>query len=111
MGDEKVGYGKPPKHAQFQPGVCPNPKGRGSGRDFNADEIMNKVLLTKIAFQENGKRKTASRLELAIRRLAAEATKGKVVSAALLLKLWAHAKKHRDTDTNIIRVIGDADLD
>ena len=27
MSDYDVGYGKPPKHAQFKKGVCPNPMG------------------------------------------------------------------------------------
>jgi hypothetical protein len=45
-------------------------------------------------------------LELAIRRLAAKAAKGDVASAALLLKVWAHAKKHGDSGPIIITVSG-----
>ena len=67
---------------------------------------MNEVLHTRIAFRENGRMKKASRLELAIRRLAAEAAKGDAVSAASLLKLRAHAKKHGDTGPIVIRVKG-----
>jgi len=106
MGDYKIGYGKPPKHSQFQKGVCPNPHGRGKRRGLEVDEIMNEVLHTRIAFRENGRMKKASRLELAIRRLAAEAAKGDAVSAASLLKLRAHAKKHGDTGPIVIRVKG-----
>jgi hypothetical protein len=57
------------------------------------EEIIKDVLHTRIDFRENGRVKKASRLELGIRRLGAEAAKGNVASAALLLKLWAHAKK------------------
>jgi Family of unknown function (DUF5681) len=67
---------------------------------------MNKVLHTRIEFRESGRLKKASRLELTIRRIAAAATKGDVASAALLLKLWAHAKKHGDTGPIVIRIVG-----
>ena len=106
MRDYKVGYGRPPKHSQFRKGICPNPKGRGKGRGPKWDEIINKVLHARIAFRENGRVKHASRLELAIRRLAAKAAKGDVASAASLLKVWAHAKKHGDSGPIIIRVSG-----
>ena len=47
MGHYDVGYGKPPKHAQFKKGVCPNPHGRGKRRDLKVAEILNKVLNAK----------------------------------------------------------------
>ena len=95
MSDYDVGYGKPPKHAQFKKGVCPNPHGRGKRRDLTVAEILNKVLNAKTEFRERGKLKKASRIELSIRRFAALATKGDVASAAWLLKMRAHAKKWR----------------
>jgi uncharacterized protein DUF5681 len=92
MGHYDVGYGKPPKHAQFKKGICPNPHGRGKRRDLTVAEILNKVLNAKTDFRERGKLKKASRIELSIRRFAALATKGDVASAAWLLKMRAHAK-------------------
>ena len=106
MSGYKVGYGKPPKHSQFQKGICPNPKGRGGGRDFKLEDITNKVLHTPIAFRESGKVKKASRLELMVRRLAAQAVKGDVASAAQLLMLRVHAQKHGDTGPLVIKVTG-----
>src|ERR1700730_4306369 len=91
MSDYDVGYGKPPKHSQFKKGVCPNPAGRGKRRDRKVGEIMTKVLNAKTEFRDRGKVKKASRIELAIRRLAASAIKGDVASAAWLLKMRAHA--------------------
>ncbi|PNE09703.1 MAG: hypothetical protein CR217_18610 [Beijerinckiaceae bacterium] len=61
MSDYDVGYGKPPKHAQFKKGVCPNPHGRGKRRDLKVAEILNKVLNAKTEFRERGKLKKASR--------------------------------------------------
>jgi Family of unknown function (DUF5681) len=106
MSGYQVGYGKPPKHSQFQKGICPNPKGRGSGRDLKLGDITNKVLHTPIAFRDGGKLKKASRLELMIRRLAVQAMKGDVASAAQLLTLRAHAQKHGDTGPLVIRITG-----
>ena len=97
MSDYDVGYAKPPKHAQFKKGVCPNPHGRGKRRDLTVAEILNKVLNAKTDFRERGKLKKASRIELSIRRFAALATKGDVASAAWLLKMRAHAKKYGDS--------------
>ena len=102
-----VGYGKPPKHSQFKKGVCPNPKGRGKRGDLPLREILDSVLNAKTSFRERGKLKKASRLDLTIRRLAALAIKGDVSSAALLLKMRAHAEKHPDdSGPTIIRIIG-----
>jgi hypothetical protein len=62
MSDYDVGYGKPPKHARFKKGVCPNPHGRGKRRDLKVAEILNKVLNAKTEFRERGKLKKASRI-------------------------------------------------
>jgi Family of unknown function (DUF5681) len=106
MSDYDVGYGKPPKHSQFKKGVCPNPRGRGKRQDLNVGEIMNEVLNSKTEFRERGKLKKISRIELSVRRLVASAAKGDVSSAALLLKIRAHAEKYHETGPTIIRIIG-----
>jgi len=106
MSDYDVGYGKPPKHARFKKGVCPNPAGRGKRRDLKVAEILNKVLNAKTEFRERGKLKKASRIELSVRRLAASALKGDVGSAASLLKMRAHAEKHHETGPTIIKIVG-----
>jgi hypothetical protein len=38
-----VGYGRPPKHTQFKPGQCPNPKGRPKGRLKLETEFNNEL--------------------------------------------------------------------
>ena len=107
MTEYDVGYGKPPKHSQFKKGVCPNPQGRGKRGKLPLREILDRFLNAKTSFRERGKLKKASRLELTIRRLAALAIKGDVASAALLLKLRAHAEKHpHGGGPTIIRIIG-----
>jgi Family of unknown function (DUF5681) len=101
MSDYEVGYGKPPKHSQFKKGTCPNPNGRGKRREL---EVRKKVLNAKIEFRDRGQVKNASRIELTVRRLTASATNGDVGSAAMLLKMRAHAKKNGDTSPTVIRI-------
>ena len=54
MSEYEVGYGKPPKHSRFKKGVCPNPRGRGKGRRFEAEEILNQVLFAEMDYKERG---------------------------------------------------------
>jgi Family of unknown function (DUF5681) len=104
MSDYEVGYGKPPKHSQFKKGICPNPNGRGKRCVLEVGEVMKKVLNAKTEFRDRGQVKKASRIELSIRRLVASATNGDVGSAAMLLKLRAHAEKNGDTSATVIRI-------
>jgi hypothetical protein len=48
--------------------------------------------------------KKASRLKLAIRKHIVSAINGDVSSAAMLLRIRAHAKKHGDTGPTIITI-------
>jgi Family of unknown function (DUF5681) len=105
MSDYEVGYGKPLKHSRFRKGVCANPRGRGKRRGFEAEEILKAVLFAKMDYKEGGKVRRASRLEIAVRTLAAKAVKGDIASAVLLLKMHTHAEKHGDGDPLVIRII------
>jgi Family of unknown function (DUF5681) len=105
LSEYEVGYGKPPKHSRFKKGVCPNPRGRGKGRPFEAAEILKQVLFAEMDYKERGKVRRASRLEIAVRTLAAKAVKGDVASAESLLKMHIHAETHGDAGPLVIRVI------
>lgn len=73
--DKKVGYGRPPKHSQFQPGETGNPKGRPKGsRNLRTD--VKRALKKPVSFIENGKRKTTSTQEAAILKLRETALNG-----------------------------------
>ncbi|WP_135502130.1 DUF5681 domain-containing protein [Roseovarius aestuariivivens] len=73
--DYKVGYGKPPKSGQFQPGKSGNPKGRPKGSlDFQT--YVQEMLSKRVAITEGGKRKHVSALQATLMRLTEKSLKG-----------------------------------
>jgi hypothetical protein len=55
----EVGYGKPPRHSQFQPGQSGNPRGRRKGlRNLKTD--VQQALSAPVTVMEGGHRRTRS---------------------------------------------------
>ena len=106
MADYKIGYGKPPKGRPFEPGRSGNPNGRPKSKPNPLGEIVQEVLDAPMAYRENGKPKTASRREVAIRILVEKAVKGDVAAADLLLKKRRHALRHGQKGSQQLVVTG-----
>lgn len=104
MTDSDGGYGKPPMHSRFKPGVSGNPKGRPPRKLLEAAAIIETVLNEKADYQERGTIKSASRWELSVRALVARAIKGDVKAADMLLDLRAHMERHGEKRTQRIYV-------
>jgi hypothetical protein len=51
--DDKVGFGKPPKHTQFQPGRSGNPSGKSKGHRSIANELRD-ILSEEITVGDSG---------------------------------------------------------
>jgi hypothetical protein len=89
----EVGYKKPPKSGQFQPGQSGNPRGTSKAvRARKAKKGTFGMLFTEgmqrpVDVEENGRKVTITRMHLAIRRRAEEAAKGNVRALKELLKL------------------------
>ncbi len=84
--DYEVGYGKPPKHSQFQPGRSGNPAGRKAGaRGLKTDLIT--ALEATDAFLINGKRVEGTNQQLMLDTLSARGARGDIKASALLLPL------------------------
>ena len=84
--DYAVGYGKPPEHSRFQAGQSGNPKGRPKGC-LNLATTVNRALQEKVVITENGRRKSLTKLEVAIKGLVNRAVKGDAKAMQQLLSL------------------------
>lgn len=97
MTDYEIGYGKPPKHSQFKKNApSPNPAGRPKRKVLATPEIVNSVLNRWATYQENGRTKTSSTLELALRKHIQLAIRGNLSSARAILEMRSWARKHGD---------------
>lgn len=79
-----VGYKKPPKSTQFQPGRSGNKKGRPKGiKNFHT--ILQNELDAIISIIENGERRSFSKKEVFLKTLVNNAIKGDPRSSTMLL--------------------------
>lgn len=70
-----VGYGKPPVETRFRKGQSGNPKGRPKGR-LNVATVLEKTLREKVVINENGRRRTITKLQAAMKQLVNKAASG-----------------------------------
>ena len=95
MADYEVGYGKPPKHTQFQPKESGNPNGRPKGaRGLRAE--LKAELDEMVTITVDGQTKRIRKRRLIIKALAAKAAKGNVAAADKLLALVIQAEGFED---------------
>ena len=71
----EVGYGKTPQHSRFKPGQSGNPKGKPRGAK-NLGTIVGNAIKERVVVNENGKRKSVSKLEVAVKQLVNKAASG-----------------------------------
>lgn len=87
-----VGYGRPPEHTQFKPGQSGNPKGRPRGT-VNMATVLERTLREKVNTVENGRRKSISKFEAALKQLTNKAASGDLSALRLLSALVASAEE------------------
>ena len=81
--DDKVGYGKPPKHSRFKKGQSGNPKGRAPGaKGFNAS--LRRELETPVKVREGGRVVTISKAEATAKRVVQKAMEGDAGAVRLI---------------------------
>jgi hypothetical protein len=84
----KVGYGRPPRHTQFQKGQSGNPRGRPQGR-ANAKTIVARAINEKVTIREGDKARDMTKLEGMLQAHLIKAIKGDARSANLVIALVA----------------------
>lgn len=97
-GGEVVGYGKPPRKNQFQPGQSGNPRGRPRGAKGLKAELREE-LNEWVTITVEGKPRRIRKRRLIIKALAAQAAKGNVAAADKLLSLVIQAEGFEDERT------------
>ena len=84
--DYEVGYGQPPKHAQFKKGQTGNPKGRPKGTK-NLKTDLQEELEEKIVITEGGAGKKISKQRALIKSMMAKAVNGDARAQTLLFNM------------------------
>jgi len=74
-GDYEIGFAKPPRDTRFKPGQSGNPRGREKGSK-NLATVLNKALSERVVVVENGKRRSISKLEAAVKQIVNKAAGG-----------------------------------
>jgi len=93
----EVGYRRPPKSGRFTKGKSGNPNGRPKGSK-NFVTLMDKELRQSIVINENGRKKTITRLQAIVKRLVASALQGEQRALRTLVEILQRAGRFEETD-------------
>jgi hypothetical protein len=90
----EIGYGRPPRETRFEKGRSGNPSGRPKG-SRGVSTVIAAALSEKVVVNENGKRRTITKLEAAVKQMANKAAGGDQRAAKLIIELL-HQSESRD---------------
>lgn len=102
MPDYEIGYGKPPKASQFQPGVSGYPLGRPKQQPSELNDEINGVLNSPVRHRESGQEKWTQGWQLNLKKLVLRAAQGDVDAALAVLR---YLKKAERTNSGKQRVV------
>jgi hypothetical protein len=88
----EVGYSKPPRSTQFQKGSSGNPKGRPKGT-LNLATVLERTLRERVVINENGQRKTITKMQAAVKQLVNQAASGDLAALRQLMALVTSAEQ------------------
>ena len=90
-----IGYCNPPEHTRFKKGQSGNPNGRPKG-SFNIATVLGRTLREKLVIKENGRPRTVTKLEAAMKQLIDKATSGEMKAVQLLLSALVRSAEERE---------------
>lgn len=90
-----VGYGKPPVHTRFKPGMSGNPKGKPRGRKSHK-EIVRAIFDEKISAQTPNGLKKMTKLEALVHTNMNRALKGDARASDQIFKIAREFGLHED---------------
>ncbi|MGA7136449.1 MAG: DUF5681 domain-containing protein, partial [Terriglobales bacterium] len=91
-----VGYRSPPEATRFQKGISGNPRGRPKG-SLNVATVLTRTLREKVVINENGRRRTVTKLEAALKQLVDQAAAGDLRALRHLTALAHDAEAQQNT--------------
>jgi Family of unknown function (DUF5681) len=83
--DDDVGYRKPPRSTQFAKGKSGNPRGRARGSK-NTDTLFKEAFDEMVTIKVNGRPRSITKQEMALRQLANNAARGNPKALEILMK-------------------------
>lgn len=99
---DETGYGKPPKHTQFRKGTSGNPRGRPKG-SRNLATVLAKALREKVVVNENGRRRTMTKLDAAVAQLVNKSASGDLAALRQLMALAGSTEDQQpDSNENLV---------
>ena len=108
IADSKVGYCHPPESTRFTKGQSGNPKGRPKGTR-NVATILAAALRERVVINENGQRKTISKLDAGVKQLVNKAASGDLRALQSLLALLREGEDRDNTAAARTPAMGEAD--
>jgi hypothetical protein len=108
--NSRVGYRSPPEATRFKKGVSGNPRGRPKG-SLNVATVLARTLREKVAINENGRRRTVTKLEAALKQLVDQAAAGDLRALRHLTALAHDAEAQQNARDTQRQDLGELDRD
>jgi len=105
---ERVGYRHPPKSRRFKKGQSGNPKGRRTG-SHNVATVFARTLREKVVINEQGQRKTVTKLEAAVKQFVNKAAGGDLRALQMLVSLAREAEATGNLPSSERSTLGEID--
>ena len=106
--DYEVGYGKPPRHARFEPGRSGNPRGRPAGSK-NLSSLLSRALDEPVIVVENGRRRRIAKRQAIVTQFVNQSAKGDLKAIQILLTMLRDLEGRTDSGAADPDKISEAD--